>query len=184
MSWHANFEFGGAAQSWSTRSDFQSDEAYGRYVAATVRPGMRVRITKAFEAVQAGDTGKYLTTNGGRPPCKVQWDRIGTAFWVKWWAPPELQFNIPAWVLCSWCADFEFRGTHREDIEIIEPAKAVADGDEVCVVCMLLVCKVQCVRMCMRRVCVSSWIVCVCVSCGLCVAAAAGGRAAAGQPGR
>eukprot|EP01051_Picozoa_sp_SAG22_P019363 SAG22_NODE_3550_length_1649_cov_3.387742_3_plen_190_part_00 len=61
-----------------------SDEEYGRYIARTVRPGMKLRLLRPFEVVQQGDTGRFLATNGGMPPCQVQWDRLGSAFWVHW----------------------------------------------------------------------------------------------------
>ena len=31
-----------------------------------------------------GDRGSYLGTNGGRPPCHVQWEGFGSSYWVEW----------------------------------------------------------------------------------------------------
>jgi hypothetical protein len=38
----------------------------------------------AVSGDRKGDRGKYLGTNGGRPPCHVEWEDFGQGWWVEW----------------------------------------------------------------------------------------------------
>ena len=38
----------------------------------------------AVSGDRKGDRGKYLGTNGGRPPCHVEWEDYGKDWWVEW----------------------------------------------------------------------------------------------------
>ena len=38
----------------------------------------------AVSGERKGDRGSYLGTNGGRPPCHVQWEGFGSSYWVEW----------------------------------------------------------------------------------------------------
>ena len=70
---------------WRTRDEFPDDAHYGAYIKATLRAGMRVRARCHAEGtIENGDEGIYLQTNGGEPPCQVQWDRYGGKYWVQW----------------------------------------------------------------------------------------------------
>jgi hypothetical protein len=66
---------------YKTRSDFPSREAYADYVKSTLQIGMRL---VAISGERKGDRGAYLGTNGGRPPCNVEWEDFGTSYWVEW----------------------------------------------------------------------------------------------------
>ena len=57
-----------------------SDESYGEYVESVLKAGMRVR---AIGGTRAGDSGTYVQTNGGRPPCQCRWDSDGETYWVR-----------------------------------------------------------------------------------------------------
>eukprot|EP00940_MAST-03C_sp_MAST-3C-sp2_P001777 g1777.t1 len=74
----------GGGSHYKRRSDFGSDEAYGDYVKKTLKPQMKVRAINAYERVKAGETGTYLRTNGGIPPCQCKWDIMGDTYWVFW----------------------------------------------------------------------------------------------------
>ena len=61
------------------------DEQYGAYIEATLRVGMRVRARcNAESTIETGDEGVYVQTNGGQPPCQVEWDGCGGTYWVQW----------------------------------------------------------------------------------------------------
>jgi hypothetical protein len=60
------------AAPFRTRAEFPSDLIYGEYIRQTLQPGMVVRArTNAEGTIELGDTGRYLATNGGAPPCQV-----------------------------------------------------------------------------------------------------------------
>ena len=42
--------------------------------------GMRVR---AIAGMRSGDSGSYMMTNGGTPPCQCRWDSDGGTYWVR-----------------------------------------------------------------------------------------------------
>ena len=70
---------------WRTRDQFADDEQYGAYIEATLRVGMRVRARcNAESTIETGDEGVYVQTNGGQPPCQVEWDGYGGTYWVQW----------------------------------------------------------------------------------------------------
>jgi hypothetical protein len=74
--------FGGP---WQTRDQFDNNAEYGAYIQATLKVGYRVRARCHAEgAIEAGDTGEYVQTNGGEPPAQVQWDGYGGKYWVQW----------------------------------------------------------------------------------------------------
>jgi hypothetical protein len=66
---------------YKTLSAFPNRDAYVDYIKATLQIGMRV---VAVTGERKGDRGAYLGTNGGRPPCNVQWEDFGRSYWVEW----------------------------------------------------------------------------------------------------
>ncbi len=38
----------------------------------------------AVSGERKGDRGTYLGTNGGLPPCHVEWEDFGQGWWVQW----------------------------------------------------------------------------------------------------
>ena len=38
----------------------------------------------AVDGERKGDRGTYLETNGGTPPCRVQWEKFAASYWVYW----------------------------------------------------------------------------------------------------
>jgi hypothetical protein len=74
-----------AAGVWRTREQFADVDSYGDYIKATLQVGMRVRANcRAEGTIEQGDTGVYVHTNGGEPPCQVQWAGYGRKYWVQW----------------------------------------------------------------------------------------------------
>jgi development and cellular proliferation protein Cullin-7 len=85
---------------YRTRSQFSSDEAYGKYVSAAITIGMRLKARVEYERVKKGMRGTYFGTNEGTPPCLVMWDddlksssvlldlfprgKSSHAYWVYW----------------------------------------------------------------------------------------------------
>ncbi len=67
--------------SYKTLSAFPNRDAYVDYIKAALQIGMRV---VAVTGERKGDRGAYLGTNGGRPPCNVQWEDFGRSYWVEW----------------------------------------------------------------------------------------------------
>ena len=53
---------------------------YGNYIKSVLKAGMRVR---AIAGTRSGDSGSYVMTNGGTPPCQCRWDGYGDTFWVR-----------------------------------------------------------------------------------------------------
>ncbi len=64
--------------------DFESEEAYGRYLALALRKGERVRAVRDYEKVREGDLGWYHSADEGEPPILVVWDRdLDATPWVE-----------------------------------------------------------------------------------------------------
>ena len=71
---------------WRTREQFPDVDTYGEYIKETLQVGMRVRANcRAEGTIEAGDTGVFVQTNGGEPPCQVRWDGHGDTYWVQWY---------------------------------------------------------------------------------------------------
>jgi hypothetical protein len=64
-----------------TLASFPNKAAYAEHIKSILRVGMKV---VAVSGERKGDRGKYLGTNGGRPPCHVEWEDYGQGWWVEW----------------------------------------------------------------------------------------------------
>ena len=64
-----------------TLASFPSKTAYAEYIKSILQVGMKV---VAVSGERKGDRGKYLGTNGGLPPCHVEWEDFGRSWWVQW----------------------------------------------------------------------------------------------------
>ncbi len=64
-----------------TLASFPNKTAYAEYIKSILQVGMKV---VAVSGDRKGDRGKYLGTNGGRPPCHVEWEDFGRGWWVEW----------------------------------------------------------------------------------------------------
>jgi hypothetical protein len=72
----------------------------------------------AVRGERKGDRGAYLGTNGGRPPCNVQWEDFGRSYWVEW-------------------HDVEIVGAKVEDRPAIHPVPAFEVWPRVCAMCII-----------------------------------------------
>lgn len=70
---------------YKSRKDFKTDGEYGKYVEATLKPGMRVRARASYEAISEGDFGTFKQTNKGSPPAQFAWEGLaGEKYWTFW----------------------------------------------------------------------------------------------------
>ncbi len=94
---------------YKSRDEFLSDRDYGRYVKATLQPGMKVRARMTYESVSTGDFGIYQQTNNGTPPAQFKWEGLGDSYWVYWHQvdllPSEDEketADSSEWCVCVW----------------------------------------------------------------------------------
>eukprot|EP00906_Rhabdomonas_costata_P023217 RCo033428 len=70
-----------ASVSRKTLKDFPSEKEYEAYLKAVLKTGTKL---VAVSGDRKGDRGTYLGTNSFQPPCHVQWEKLGKAYWVHW----------------------------------------------------------------------------------------------------
>jgi len=135
------------AAGFKSRKDFETDEAYGEYVKATLKPKMRVVAIMDYEKVTKGMTGTYYGTNDATPPCFVIWDKdLGTdvvwvdgapedkksyAYWVYWYQV-EIIGDVSAFKVRK---DFETDEAYAKYVESVLKAqmrvRAIVDYEKV-----------------------------------------------------
>mmetsp|Transcript_3581 Transcript_3581/g.6232 ORF Transcript_3581/g.6232 Transcript_3581/m.6232 type:complete len:1228 (+) Transcript_3581:1-3684(+) len=65
--------------------NFSSPVEYNNYMSRTCRKGHKVRCSKSYESVSAGDVGIVIEIDeGDELPCKVQWENLGALYWLPW----------------------------------------------------------------------------------------------------